>query len=408
MTAKVNLVLFVLIICLNAHTSSAVLKAVFIIHRHGDRTPIKAYKNDPYGNDTNWIEGWGQLTAKGKRRMYNLGRFFRKRYGDFLTNSPREVFIRSSAAERCLESAQMLVNGIYAPHGAWIWSEDQRWLPFPIQTEPRFTDGMMNPESVCPIAKNEQNRIRQSPEVLKWQETYKDLFNYLSLNTGESVKDMFAAEKVYDTLRIQKENNLKLPEWVNEKVMTKLRKITSQTFCFEYSTRIIHRLRAGLFLNELRQRFKDIIEQKTPTITRRQIPSAEIATLGRKLFIYSTHDTFIAILLHALGAFNMMSPPYGSSIIFELHSDGEHIIKSFYINETQTEIVHPLKISGCSDGENCKLGEFLHATEELIPENWKRECGLSSEENSIGSSGTTSHKDKHTQSQNKVGRKTEL
>lgn len=32
------------------------------VFRHGDRTPIQPYPNDPYRNASYWPVGWGQLT----------------------------------------------------------------------------------------------------------------------------------------------------------------------------------------------------------------------------------------------------------------------------------------------------------------------------------------------------------
>lgn len=36
------------------------------IYRHGDRTPIEPYPNDPWGDTKYWPTGWGQLTNVSK------------------------------------------------------------------------------------------------------------------------------------------------------------------------------------------------------------------------------------------------------------------------------------------------------------------------------------------------------
>lgn len=33
------------------------------LYRHGDRTPIDPYPNDPWKNNSLWPTGWGQLTT---------------------------------------------------------------------------------------------------------------------------------------------------------------------------------------------------------------------------------------------------------------------------------------------------------------------------------------------------------
>ncbi len=51
--------------------------------------------------------------------MIKLGNYIRKRYDGYLGTSPREVHIRSSAADRCFESAQIVSAAIYPPEGRY-------------------------------------------------------------------------------------------------------------------------------------------------------------------------------------------------------------------------------------------------------------------------------------------------
>lgn len=70
--------------------------------------------NDPYGNASQyWPQGLGQLTPKGRARMFAIGQYLRARYGDYLGDkyAPMEVFARSSGKDRCLASAQLVLAG---------------------------------------------------------------------------------------------------------------------------------------------------------------------------------------------------------------------------------------------------------------------------------------------------------
>ncbi len=51
--------------------------------------------------------------------MFKLGKYIRTRYENFLGTSPREVYTRSSAADRCLESAALVSAAIYPPEGRY-------------------------------------------------------------------------------------------------------------------------------------------------------------------------------------------------------------------------------------------------------------------------------------------------
>ena len=68
----------------DAGIESGELLLVQALFRHGDRTPISLYTNDPY-NNYSWNEGLGELTLVGKERMYNYGQVLRKRYEDYLS-----------------------------------------------------------------------------------------------------------------------------------------------------------------------------------------------------------------------------------------------------------------------------------------------------------------------------------
>lgn len=69
--------------------------------------------------------------------MFNIGRFLREEYADFLTYNIREAYIRSSNKERCLESTELLLNGIYKPEKGSIysWNDNELWLPVSVITK---------------------------------------------------------------------------------------------------------------------------------------------------------------------------------------------------------------------------------------------------------------------------------
>lgn len=68
---------------------------------------------DPYRNATYWPNGFGQLTDRGRNRMFEVGQFLRERYAHFLTDDLGEVSVRSSAIDRCQETGQWVVSGAY-------------------------------------------------------------------------------------------------------------------------------------------------------------------------------------------------------------------------------------------------------------------------------------------------------
>uniref|UniRef100_A0A674JGS7 acid phosphatase n=1 Tax=Terrapene triunguis TaxID=2587831 RepID=A0A674JGS7_9SAUR len=111
------------------------------IFRHGDRTPIE---NFPTGlhKESEWPQGFGQLTKIGMQQQYELGQYMRKRYSNFLnaTYNRHEIFIQSTDYDRTIMSAQVYLAGLFPPVGNQIWNPQIRWQPIPFRTVPLLKD----------------------------------------------------------------------------------------------------------------------------------------------------------------------------------------------------------------------------------------------------------------------------
>lgn len=67
----------------------------------------------------------------------------------------------------------------------------------------------------------------------------------------------------------------------------------------------------------------------------------------------------VTACLASLGVNDGRYPPFGATLIFELHNEsgGSNSIRIFYLNETETEIAHRLRIPGCEDP--CTVEQFV-------------------------------------------------
>lgn len=255
---------------------------------------------------------------------------------------------------------------------------------------------MLNPASECPSAFVELDLARTSPQAKAINEQYKELFVYLSIHTGEQITTITAAESIYDTLFIQRQNGMKAPHWATQDVMEQLKKICDISFYIDSSTKKLQRLRAGVFLKDLRLRINYTMNQ-VPTKHVLRVESHEL----KKLYIYSTvcvthilsptrfknsfqtsqHDSQLSVILSALHKFNMIAPPYAATLFFELYKvkDHDYRIKLFYMMDTFSEKPAPLQVPGC-DASHLKVGcpvkQFFRSIEEHIPWKWRDECEM--------------------------------
>jgi hypothetical protein len=89
-----------------------------------------------------------------------------------------------------------------------------------------------------------------------WIISIQGILKYVSDNTGLNITDIIAAEEVFDTLLIEKENNYLLPHWVDDSTYQSLKEISDMTFYFSSSTKLIQRLRTGEKLHKLWNQIK--------------------------------------------------------------------------------------------------------------------------------------------------------
>nr|XP_002722108.2 prostatic acid phosphatase isoform X1 [Oryctolagus cuniculus]XP_017193500.2 prostatic acid phosphatase isoform X1 [Oryctolagus cuniculus]XP_051674422.1 prostatic acid phosphatase isoform X1 [Oryctolagus cuniculus] len=342
------------------------LKFVALVFRHGDRSPIETFPNDPI-KESSWPQGFGQLTQLGMEQHYELGEHIRKRYGRFLNESynHEQVYVRSTDVDRTLMSAMTNLAALFPPEGPRIWNPSLLWQPIPVHTVPLSEDRLLYlPFRNCPRFQELQSETLQSEEFQKRLQPYKDFIETLPTLSGFHGQDLFGIwSRVYDPLFCESVHNFTLPSWATKETMTKLRELSELSLLSLYG---IHkqkeksRLQGGVLVSEILNHMKSVTHS----------PSY------RKLIIYSAHDTTVSGLQMALDVYNGRLPPYASCHFMELHLDnGEYLVEMYYRNETQHE-PHPLTLPGCTT--SCPLEKFAELVAPVIPQDWSAECMVTS------------------------------
>lgn len=344
------------------HSSNDDLKLVTVLYRHGDRTPIDMYPNDPYLDRSNWPVGPGQLTARGKRMQFELGKFLRKRYDGFLnkTYDEREIYVRSTNKDRTLMSAQSNLAGLYPPIGDQVWNPELLWRPIPVHTLSLERD-FLTTSSKCPkLSALIKDTLKNDPTFQALNEKYDWLYKYASKYAGKNISDPNEVGFLYDTLYIEKLYNKTLPEWTDKIFPDKMTELTYISFVVSVWTHEMKRLRSGPVIKQLIKNWVDKNEKEDERL--------------RKFIMYSAHDTTISHLLFTLGIYNDIPPPYASTVIMELRhfkSSNKPYLQFFYRNDSSVD-PHPLTLPGCDF--QCPLDKFIHLTKDFIPHDWKEEC----------------------------------
>uniref|UniRef100_A0A8C1Q5P7 Lysosomal acid phosphatase n=1 Tax=Cyprinus carpio TaxID=7962 RepID=A0A8C1Q5P7_CYPCA len=328
-------------------------------------SPINAYPTDPY-KESDWPQGFGQLSQEGMKQHFELGQFLKKRYTGFLSEDydRHEIFIRSTDVDRTLMSAEANLAGMFPPNGSEEFNPDLKWQPIPVHTVPVDKEKLLSfPLEDCPRYTQLMNDI-----FLNMTETYKELIEMVRNKTGLEKANIETIWSLYDTLFCEAKHGMRPPDWVTPSVMETLKML--KNFGFQilfgiYKRKEKCRLQGGLLLDQI---IKNLSNAAAPD-SKQEV----------KMMVYSAHDTTVVALQEALNVFNGLQPPYASCHLIELHQEenGMFTVEMFYRNDTNVSEPYPVSLPGCS--QRCPLQDFMNLTREVIPQDRDKECQIKKE-----------------------------
>ncbi|KAJ6648315.1 Testicular acid phosphatase like [Pseudolycoriella hygida] len=338
-----------------------------VIFRHGHRTTLESFPNDPYKDESKyWPEGFGQLTNEGKRQQFELGKYFRRRYGKLISSkySRNEVYIQSTDFDRTIMSAQVNLAGLFPPNDEEKWSNEILWQPIPVHTIPCELDHVLLAGRPCPKYEAARAKVmKESPEIQSIYSEHANLFKSLTENTGQDIKTVDDVFYLWMTLHFQKNRNLPLADWAEKAVqpMSVVEKIAMKRFLLNTGTPELARLKSGFLIKEIMER----------------VSSKIFGTLepNRSLWLYSAHDDTIANFLNSLRLYEPHFPPLASSIHLELFvtKEKEYYMQIFY-RQANEEYPKSLNLPGGSD--KFTIDEFYKLYANLIPGEFEVESVL--------------------------------
>ncbi|KAL3265838.1 hypothetical protein HHI36_010034 [Cryptolaemus montrouzieri] len=298
-------------------SNSDELLALTVVHRHGDRTPIVFYPNDPYKDSSIWNgTAAGDLTNVGKQQMYELGKWMRARYDNFLSKTyhKKEIYVLSSDEDRCIRSASALLAGLYPPVDTDVWNPNLPWNPIPVHAIPAQYDDILYNLKSCP------RRMQLFMEFLKRsEEENKDLIKYLEKHSGKQMRSILDIMFLADALSIETKKKLALPEWTRALQPEKLKSIRDAYFYYQTSTLEITKFSVGRFHHELLKQFDAYAFYKErPHET--------------KVKIYSGHDINIHTILESLKIPHSVEIPLAAALLIELRksTSGDLYVQMLY------------------------------------------------------------------------------
>ncbi len=364
------------------------LRAVTLLYRHSVISP----KYTPPKVDVEWPMGPRQLTAVGMRDMYERGRALRKKYVEELglisgTYHQSQIYVRASNTDRALQSAQLLMLGLYPlgvgpdpavydPSLEAAPAKTLAFTPVPIHSVALSNDAVLRPWTGQADCKRYKKFVKALPntELYRTQgEKYQDFLTRITQITGmkEGQKPneiLYFVNEISEPLNAHLPHNLPLPEGLSKEDLAQLGELADWNYHHQFLGKKVGALTGGPFVGEALSNFTQVVDG---------------APEAKKLYLYSAHQRTILGVEAALGIETARTdgplyagrvPPLASHYAFELHEldEGDYAVRLKFVTGEGEKLI---QIPGC-DSEICSLRQFTEVIEAVVPTDWRRACKI--------------------------------
>ncbi|XP_053733275.1 lysophosphatidic acid phosphatase type 6 [Synchiropus splendidus] len=318
---------------------------------HGGPKPSSAVEDSYRRNVLSGGSFPGQLTTLGMQQLYDLGARLRRKYveqGGFLSPAfdPSEVYVRSTNVVRTIESATCLLAGLF--------DQKQRDV-VSIATVAAQQEILYPNYHGCQLLKLlGRHRWAESSALPDIAGDLKQIHRELGIAPQEPVDFIL----IRDDMVARQTHGLPSPEALHSwSERVERRSVDMICHIFQPDNSESLQLSVGPLLHIMLTNMEQKIQAASEP--------------GRRLFLYSAHDTTLVPCLMALGIFDMRWPPFAADITLELlqhRATKEPVVKVSYMEQDQL-------IPGCS-GVYCPLEEFKRAVSAYTasPELYQQLC----------------------------------
>lgn len=373
-----------------AKDDSDTLRAATLLFRHSVVSP----KYTAPKAKTEWPMGLRQLTAIGIREMYQTGQALRAKYVDelgFISGSYKasEIYVRASNTDRSLQSAQLLMLGLF-PLGTGpdpavydktltaAPSPELAFNPVPIHSVALQNDVVLRPYTGQANCKRYKKFVKSLPNTelyRKQGDKYQDLLRHVSATTGmyegeKANKILYSVNEIYEVIHANLQHNLPIPQGISPQDIKQIKALSDWNYHHQFLGKDVGALMGAPFLAELTANFADVTKN---------------GAKARKFSLYAGHQRTVLGVEAGLGIeqartegplFSGRVPAAASRYVFELHepSEGSFAVRlKFVSSEDGSERL--ISIPGCG-GEMCPLKRFAGLVAKITPRDWKAACKI--------------------------------
>ncbi|KAL7300953.1 hypothetical protein TKK_0006232 [Trichogramma kaykai] len=337
------------------------VELVQVLFRHGDRVPdtFERYPNDPYDEEYFKPVGYGQLTKRGMKRLYDTGKMLRERYDKFLGHyKPQEVYAFSTDVDRTKISLQLLLAGLYPPTEESMWNKDLPWQPIPIHYKPKG-ENFLYVDWSCPTFERLYKDAQMHPEVNNIMQQNHDVLEFVKdITKMKFERGALSVLSITANIQSALAMGLPLPNWCSEETFKILEEVSAVGFKSLAITDPLAKIVVGPTAQVLQDNMQRNEDKKD----------------SRKIYLYSAHDSTVMPFLTGL---NIKNAPqlaeYGSAVITEKlrDKDGKSFVRMLFWTGVSEKLI-PLELPGCK--HICTFEEYKNAIAHILPDSGKKNC----------------------------------
>lgn len=297
---------------------------VFVISRHGQRTPIMSCQNLPKSEPVDY----GQLTAKGREQTFILGQLLRDRYKAFLeaSDTPGQVVATHVGLDRCRDSLKETLRGLGVPAAATSADPTRYDVPFFSSVNDNIDKALKGPG-------------RGDFKTLG------DLVAFVAKKTGAPWRDDRDKFLVLDSLVTHVLNGNPVPDWAEpmwDDLLWADQTVFAQLLVgYErpFASYVV-----GQVLDTLADKFEKRVERPD------------------RMHVFSMSDTSVFSALKLLNGSHDIRPCFCASILIEVYGDGPtERVRVLYRAQEEPYLVSTDKI-----GNPCELNKFMEFLRDVL------------------------------------------
>ncbi|KAH9283805.1 Lysosomal acid phosphatase [Echinococcus granulosus] len=256
--------------------------------------------------------------------------------------------MRSTDVDRSLMSAEAMMAGFFHRSNTSLSKYGLHWRPVPTHTMPTTSDTLLSVEP-CPRLGQRRDEILRSKEGVILFKQHKATIELVGTAFGIKNVTLMDVWRVSDDLFCLRSHNATLPKWYTQDVVKELDSLNDRLFWLFFTDQEILKLVAGVFLKDAFDRLDDCVYKSTSE-----------SSCSESLFAYSAHDTNVAALLGALGAYTAEDrPQYAALVTVELLApsasdvppDGGYLLRLHYKRGWRDETGSYVQFGACRDRE---------------------------------------------------------